>query len=202
MENRTEEKIVPIKTSNLAAALSNAQGVMTGAKKDKKNPFFKSSYADLASVFDVIREPFAANGLAITQTMDFTPDGHPILLTRLMHVSGEFFDSKMLLPAGLDPQKLGSTITYYRRYSLMAIAGIPAEDDDGNGANDKPAPVSKLITEKQVADLEALINGHSDIRELVLNNCKQNMATITIDRYPGAVQWITKLIEEKGETND
>ena len=141
-------------SSNLAMALSKAQGVMGGAKKSSTNPFFKSSYADLSSVFDAIREPFSEFGLSVTQTIDVLDNGKQILCTRLMHVGGEFIDSKMLLPIELNPQKLGSLITYYRRYSLMAICGIAAEDDDGNQA---VSPVEhKAGSVSQNADDETL----------------------------------------------
>ena len=52
----------------LAKALCKAQGMIQGARKDCNNPFFKSMYADLASVTEAIREPFTACGLAYTQT--------------------------------------------------------------------------------------------------------------------------------------
>lgn len=155
-QTKKENKIVPIvsqEVHNLATALSKAQGVITGAKKDKKNPFFKSQYADLESVFEAIRQPFADNGLSVTQTMDVVDGGRMVLCTRLMHASGQFIDSKMLLPQEANPQKLGALLTYYRRYMLMAIAGIPAADDDGNKASGKVEPVSNLINAKQVVEL-------------------------------------------------
>ena len=102
-------------SGKLAEALAKAQGVMNGAKKDKKNPFFKSNYADLSNVFDAIREPFTANGLAVTQTMDVLENGRTMIKTTLMHVSGESIASNMLLPDVNKPQELGSAITYYRR---------------------------------------------------------------------------------------
>jgi len=182
--------------AKLATALCKAQGVMTGAKKDKKNPFFKSSYADLSSVFDAIRQPFAENGLSITQTMDITESGKQILITKLLHVSGESIDSKMLLPVESNPQKFGSLLTYFRRYSLMSLAGIPAEDDDGNQASGNRQPVPQYITAKQVSDLENMINGNTKVRELVLNNCNGNMGSITVDRYVGAMEWIKSLLKE------
>lgn len=185
-------------SENLASALSKAQSVMAGAKKDKKNPFYKSSYADLASVFDAIREPFAANGLAVSQTMDVREDGRTVLRTRLMHASGEYLEGAMMLPDDPNPQKMGSAITYYRRYSLMAIAGIPAEDDDGNAAS---TPSPKRISADQVAAMEELINGNDGVREQVMKHCHGDMSTITVDRYPGAMRWIKRLIDE-GAGND
>lgn len=119
----------------LAEALSSAQATMSGAKKDKANPFFKSKYADLSSIFEAVKEPFAENGLCITQIMEVLESGRTVLKTMLMHKSGQSIVSSMILPDIADPQKLGSAITYFRRYSLMSIAGIPAEDDDGNSAS-------------------------------------------------------------------
>lgn len=198
IKEEMNEKIVQLEVSNLATSLAKAQGIMSGAKKSAKNPFFKSAYADLSSVFDAIREPFSKNGLSVTQTMDVLPDGKQVLCTRLLHSSGEFVDSRMLLPTEQNPQKLGSLITYYRRYSLMAIAGIPAEDDDGNVASGKSRPQPDYITSAQVGGLERLINGHDEVRKKFMLACNGNMGSLTVDRYPGAVGWIKELIEKEG----
>jgi hypothetical protein len=118
----------------LATALSKAQNQMSGAVKDSKNPFFKSSYADLGAVVSAIKESFAANELSYSQ-FPLMEDGKVGVETILMHSSGEWISSTLLLPiTKQDPQAAGSAITYARRYALQAIAGIPAEDDDGNAA--------------------------------------------------------------------
>jgi hypothetical protein len=189
------------KMSKLATALCKAQGIMGGAKKDKNNPFYKSKYADLASVFDVIKDPFADNGLAISQTMDVLENGRTVLKTILLHASGEFLESRMILPEISDPQKLGSAITYFRRFGLMAIAGIPAEDDDGNAATRETKKKLDFITPKQVSSLEELINGNTAIRNLVLDNCNGDLSTLTVQRYPGAVKWIKELIEKETQND-
>lgn len=125
---------------NLAAALSKAQNEMSGAVKDAKNPFFKSKYADLSSVVSAIKESFAVNELSYSQ-FPLLEYGKVGVETILMHSSGEWMSSKLLLPmTKQDPQAAGSAITYARRYALQAIAGIPSEDDDGNAAaKSKPA---------------------------------------------------------------
>lgn len=122
----------------IASALNKAQAEMSGASKSSKNPFFKSSYADLNSVIEAIKTPFHTNGLSYSQ-FPILEDGKVGVETMLMHSSGEFISSTLLLPmTKQDPQAAGSAITYARRYSLMSIAGIPAEDDDGNAASAKP----------------------------------------------------------------
>lgn len=119
---------------NLSAALVKAQASMGGAVKDSKNPFFKSSYADLTSVIMAIKEPFSKAGIAYTQF----PTNHENrvgVVTRLMHESGEWLETSYTLPlVKNDPQSAGSAITYARRYALQSIAGIPTADDDAESA--------------------------------------------------------------------
>lgn len=120
---------------NLALALSKAQGLTQPAKKDKENPFFKSTYADLASVWDVIKKPFSDNELSIVQS-SLVKGGNLYLITILSHSSGEWIKSTYpIKPTKDDPQGVGSAITYARRYALAAIAGVCTEDDDGNSAS-------------------------------------------------------------------
>lgn len=119
----------------LAAALAKAQGEIGGATKGALNPHFKSKYADLASVVDAIREPFAKNGLAMHQAYR-SSDGTLHIVTRIIHNSGQWIedDGVPLLLSKQDMQGLGSASTYARRYGLMAAAGVAPEDDDGNDA--------------------------------------------------------------------
>jgi hypothetical protein len=143
---------------HLAAALNKAQAEMSGAKKGANNPFFKSKYADLNAVVDAVRIPFAENGLSYSQfpVMDENRVG---VETILMHDSGEFIASTLMLPTGkLDAQAAGSAITYARRYSLQSIAGIPAEDDDGNAAvKGGHAKQAKQVDQAKLKQLQDLI---------------------------------------------
>jgi len=161
-----------METAKLAEALCAAQAEMRGAKKDKKNPFFKSSYADLSSVFEAIREPFAKHGLSISQTMDTHEHNQMTVTTWLLHTSGERLKSTMLLPTISDPQKIGSAITYYRRYMLMSIAGIPAEDDDGNSATEAVRNVEQqadgYISAAQAKQVADAIDGDDELRDKLL----------------------------------
>ena len=127
--------------SELFKALSKFQAEVSGVKKGSDNPFFKSKYADLAAVVEAIKKPLADNGLCFTQLPSVSEDKKLLRLeTVLGHVSGEWVSSTLdMIPDKPTPQAVGSCITYARRYSLMAILGLPAEDDDGNEAS-KPAP--------------------------------------------------------------
>jgi hypothetical protein len=115
---------------NLAAALHKAQGEIRIAIKDAANPFFKSKYADLQSVWDAVRPAFQANGLSLTQIPDME-GAQAVLVTVLMHESGEWQRGRYPInPVKQDPQAVGSAITYARRYALQAVAGVCADDDD------------------------------------------------------------------------
>lgn len=120
--------------NELAAALSKAQACFEAAKKDRANPFFKSKYADLASVLDATREALAKNNLSFSQ-IPVKENGELLLQTIIMHSSGQWISGAYpILTAKMDAQGLGSGITYARRYALQAMLGVAAEDDDGEAA--------------------------------------------------------------------
>lgn len=144
--------------AKLSAALVKAQAEMSGAVKDSANPFFKSSYADLNSVIKAIKEPFAKHGLAYTQ-FPITGDNGIGVTTRLIHESGEWIECGFFLPLTKnDPQAAGSAITYARRYALQAMAGIPAVDDDAEGAMGRSKAQSKKITRAQAQTIHNLLS--------------------------------------------
>tara|TARA_R110000868_G_scaffold351431_1_gene612692 strand:+ start:320 stop:973 length:654 start_codon:yes stop_codon:yes gene_type:complete len=131
----------------LATALAKAQGAIKGAVKDSANPFFKSKYADLASVVEAIRSAFAANGLSYVQSVEPSDKDEVRVETTILHSSGEWIGCGVLaLPVSkVDAQGYGSALTYARRYSLSAATGVAPEDDDGNAATvAKPSLVKKM----------------------------------------------------------
>jgi hypothetical protein len=123
--------------NELAAALAKAQQEIKGAMKDSVNPFFKSKYADLESVWDACREPLTKNGLSVVQIPIGGKEGVSVQ-TILLHSSGQWIAGELLLnPTKTDPQAIGLAISYGRRYSLAAFAGVYQTDDDGNAASGK-----------------------------------------------------------------
>jgi hypothetical protein len=132
--------------ASLAKALSAAQGKLRKAVKDSTNPHFRSRYADLESVIEAMREPFAAEGLSVVQ---LTVGAE--LVTIILHSSGEWIESAVpLLLLKNDMQGVGSALTYARRYGLAAACGISQTDDDGNDACGKPAPKVQDINAEMV----------------------------------------------------
>jgi len=140
----------------LAVAMHKAQGAIEGAKKGSVNPGFRSKYADLGAVWDACRDALQANGLVVNQFCRVTEAG-ALLVTRLMHTSGEFIEGEIpLLNTKGDMQGLGSALTYARRYGLAAMVGVCPEDDDGNAASEKPkAPALPERFAEWAADFES-----------------------------------------------
>jgi hypothetical protein len=141
----------------LATAMAKAQAEIKAALKDSKNPHFKSSYADLTSVWDACRTALTKNGLSIVQIPNFEGD-EVWLETMLLHASGESISGRYpLRPQQQTPQGYGSALTYARRYSLAAMVGVVAdEDDDGNAASQRgnyepPARPAPKVEDKTAA---------------------------------------------------
>lgn len=120
---------------DLFTALSKAQSEIRGAVKDSANPFFKSKYADLESVWEACRAALTSNGLSVIQTTEYQVEAGTCVVTTLGHSSGQWIKGTLpIMAIKNDPQGIGSAITYARRYALAGIVGIVQVDDDGESA--------------------------------------------------------------------
>ena len=126
----------------VATALAAAQGELTNIGKNKINPHLKSRYADIGDGLEVVRPILSKHGLAIVQTTQMNPDGGFFLMTRIIHKSGEWIEGAYPLPASGKSQDIGSAITYARRYTLFALVGVAAADEDDDGTDAQSAPIA------------------------------------------------------------
>ena len=126
--------------AKLAEALSKAQAAFPEIKKNRKANMgtYSYKYADMADILAAVTKPLAENGLALTQSP--TVIGEKLMLeTMLIHSSGEWLSGIYPLASFDNPQAMGSEITYARRYTVTAMLGIQAdEDDDGALSKDTP----------------------------------------------------------------
>ena len=122
--------------------------------KNKKNPFFKSQYLDLNDLLEHIEPLLWEQGLILLQPIQ----DNKVYSVIIDSESGKtLFSSDIELPPITDPQKLGSAITYFRRYTLKSLLAISEEDDDGNKAS-KPTPKKKdVLSDAECED--ALLHG-------------------------------------------
>lgn len=94
---------------------------------------FEYDYTTLDNLVDLVEPVLNESGIFMSQTNDLN-DGKAVLVTTLMHTSGQFIRSEtlMMIPER-DPQEFGSAMTYARRYALSSILGLASEtDDDAN----------------------------------------------------------------------
>jgi len=200
--------------NELSSSLAKAQAEMPTAGLRSENPYFKSSYADLAEIVRVSRPHLTKNGLSVTQQILSNEDGGTILHTILMHSSGQWMETCMrILPPKNDIQTLGSYITYLRRYSYAALVGVVAadEDDDGEKAvamsretfakgtalNTKYNPKeesSEVVSRDQLDELEYELAEYPDICEMILEGLKiQSLADMPKTKYSASIRRVREI---------
>lgn len=170
----------------LATALAKAQGEMSVARKDKNNPFFKSSYADFESIISASRPSLAKHGLSVVQPPFVYEGDSSYLVTILMHSSGQWIKSKAKHnPLKTDVQSLSSYNTYLKRMCYASLIGVATgEDDDGNAASEPQriaykAPVR--INQEQVNSLMKLPEERQ--QKICSYNNVNHLDELTVEQY-------------------
>jgi hypothetical protein len=116
---------------NLYTKLNEVKKEIGAISKDSTNPFFKSKYFDINSLLKHVEPLLQKNGLLLLQPIISNE-----VFSEIVDIeTEESVTSSIALPEMDDPQKLGSAITYYRRYTLQSLLGLQAEDDDANSAS-------------------------------------------------------------------
>jgi hypothetical protein len=114
----------------LLKKLHAAKSEIGKISKDSTNPFFKSKYFDINQLLETVEPILHKNGLVVLQPIQDNAVKSIIYEIE----SGESIESEMKLSEISDPQKRGSEITYFRRYTLQSLLSLQAEDDDANTA--------------------------------------------------------------------
>tara|TARA_R100000687_G_scaffold63453_1_gene51333 strand:- start:223 stop:783 length:561 start_codon:yes stop_codon:yes gene_type:complete len=163
---------MPMDNKNIYQVLLQARGMIGAVTKNAQNPFFKSNYADINNVIETITPVCESLGIVFTQCPRVTNANSDVLHTKitLQDNPDQFIESeiRLLLPSA-DMQKLGSAITYARRYALISMFGLETEDDDGNSATKHLTPtqkrnldinkaMDKLVEAHKTKDLETATN--------------------------------------------
>ena len=178
--------------NDLAAALAKAQAEISNPKFDSQNPHYKNKFASLAAVRNAIVPAFAKHGLSLIQELTTTPEHCISCLTMILHSSGQMMRiGPLVMPASkADAQGYGSAATYARRYSLLAAAGVVGEeDDDASAAVAKTNGKTEYISEKQAADLKALIDEVGETTDRFLKWAKvDSLAHLPLSAHAGAVK--------------
>ena len=150
--------------------------------KDSTNPFFKSKYFDINSLLEHVEPILNRHGLFVVQPIE-----EDKVTTQIMDENGFGIASAIKMTLLSDPQKMGSMITYYRRYTLQSLLALQAEDDDGNHAA-KPSKkkltaeqLSKTLKSNDIDKVKAVYNNfdlEKDEKELIF----KHIANLTADK--------------------
>jgi len=137
-EETFDEVLKAKKPNNIYYKLSLVKKEIGTLAKNSKNPFFKSDYLDLNGILSAVEPLMDKYNLLLTQ-----PIKDNSVFTFIYDIESDtVVSSSIPLPELKDPQKLGSAITYFRRYTLQSLLALQTVDDDGNHAS-KPAPKKK-----------------------------------------------------------
>jgi hypothetical protein len=134
---------------NIYTKLAAVKKEIGAISKDSTNPFFKSKYFDINGLLKHVEPLLDKNGLLLLQPIT---DG--LVCSQIIDIeNGDKVESSMQMTVLNDPQKMGSMITYYRRYTLQSLLGLQAEDDDANAASKaSQAPPAKKWINPQSKD--------------------------------------------------
>jgi hypothetical protein len=147
-----------MKTS-IYTKLHQAKQEIGKVAKNSKNPHFKNTYADLNSLIEAVEPILLEKGLLLLQPLQSGKVTTIIFDTE----SNESISSEMDLPQISDPQKIGSAITYFRRYTLQSLLTLQAVDDDGHLASQPSKAPSMLPFTKTVADIHIPLKTSLDL---------------------------------------
>jgi hypothetical protein len=121
------------------ARLLEAKTEIKAVHKGAVNPHFKKNYADLNAIIEEVEPILIKNGLILIQ-----PIIEGVQYTKIVDAFGEdVIESALPLPTGVNPQQLGSAITYFRRYTLQSLLSLRTTDDDANDASGVTTPQPK-----------------------------------------------------------
>ena len=203
-----EQPCMSAEIGEIASALASAQAELSPAAKNAQNPHLKNRYADIAAVYEAIRETLPKHGLSVSQII-MPHESKARVRTLLMHKSGQWLASECLMPLDRNggPQGMGSAITYARRYSLSAIVGVVSEDDDDAEAAQprrqqqeqpqqrrepaqprRPEPVRQAAPKQQGdGHVDMITDAQVKMLMALFNKCGMDVREVRLERVRGIV---------------
>jgi len=171
---KKQEETVEIAVLTFLQKLHRAKQSIKKVAKNAKNPHFKNNYADINALINEVEPVLLENDLLLLQPIE---DG--FVFTRIIDIySGEIVESHMKLPEILDPQKIGSAITYFRRYTLQSLLSLQSIDDDANMSVEAIKTQKPTITDERFTKaLEAIEEGRAskdDLKKFQLTQSQIN----------------------------
>jgi len=144
------------------------QAEINRIKKDSKNDHFKNTYTDLNSILDELKPVFDEHKILYLSKTTSRDNRNFVILELHDLEDGSSVSSELIMQDGLNAQQSGSSLTYFRRYQLVAMLGLQTVDDDGL-AGSNPIAENKEADEEQVLEMEELMKGDQKFRQDWLN---------------------------------
>ena len=142
---KDEVKEEAVRVSGLYPKLHAAKQKIGKVVKNSTNPHFKNKYADINGLIETVEPVLLEHGLLLIQPIE-----GGLVSTLIIDIeTGQSVVSSMRLPEIQDPQKIGSAVTYYRRYTLQSLLSLQAEDDDANSASATVKNTKPTITQER-----------------------------------------------------
>jgi hypothetical protein len=151
-----------METKNIYQKLHEAKLEIGKVAKNAKNPHFKNTYADLNALIEAVEPILLDKGLVLLQ-----PIKEGKVFTLIINIEDSFsIESYIDLPINLNPQQLGSAVTYFRRYTLQSLLSLQAVDDDGQHAS-QPIKVAKTECDDKTFEAikQAILDGKRTIEQ-------------------------------------
>lgn len=151
-----------METKNIYQKLHEAKLEIGKVAKNAKNPHFKNTYADLNALIEAVEPILLDKGLVLLQPIK---EGRVFTIITDIE-SSDCIESYIDLPNNLNPQQLGSAVTYFRRYTLQSLMSLQAVDDDGQHAS-QPVKVQKTECDQATFETikQAIIDGKRTIEQ-------------------------------------
>ena len=169
-----------METKNIYQRLHEAKLEIGKVAKNAKNPHFKNTYADLNALIEAVEPILLDKGLVLLQ-----PIKEGKVFTIITDIeSSDCIESYIDIPNNLNPQQLGSAVTYFRRYTLQSLLSLQAVDDDGQHAS-QPTKAPKKECDDKTFEIvkKAIIDGKKTIeqaKEVFIFTGTQNIELLNI----------------------
>lgn len=159
--------------TEIAAALCKFQSALQTIKTEQVNPYYKSKYSDLASIWSMIRKPLTDNGFSVIQEATTTEIGVNVT-TLIMHTSGQYIETGPLTVffGKRDPHSVGSATSYGKRYALCASLSIVTGDEDDDGNRAQQGGEAKLPSVDMIAFKDQWLATYPELNEYLAARAK------------------------------
>ena len=182
--------------------LLRVQSEIGAIQKSSENNYYKSSYFDINDLLQEVKPILTKYGLVLTQPLT-TKDGR-MYVSSVISNGVEVVESTLVLPDIVKPQELGSCITYFRRYTLVSLLALQAEDDDGNATKEATQKgldrhINAIIKSGDVKKAKRYMKEYKLYNDPTIGLWKDSKYESCLERFPiidGREDKITPLNEE------